>query len=167
MESFSVNSSRSSINDDLLISKEEESVSSVLDMEKTSLESTSQIVSNVNISLSEKPIKRGIHANDICKQSSLRRTLKKEDRLSFIEFMFEEFKTIEKTSKKSMAKRISDKYKELHPDLKLNEVWVYRLILAGIYKDENDHYGFDNVECDFDAMLSKPSLLDMALNNKK
>ena len=148
MESSSVNSSRSPIVDELLISKEEESVSSALLME-------------------EKPIKRGIHANDICKQSSLRRTLKKEDRLSFIEFMFEEFKTIEKTSKKSMAKRISDKYKELHPDLKLNEVWVYRLILAGIYKDENDHYGFDNVECDFDAMLSKPSLLDMALNKKK
>ena len=158
MESSSVNSSRSPIVDELLISKEEERVSSVLLMEKTSLES---------ISSSEKPIKRGIHANDICKQSSLRRTLKKEDRLSFIEFMFEEFKTIEKTSKKSMAKRISDKYKEVHPDLKLNEVWVYRLILAGIYKDENDHYGFDNVECDFDAMLSKPSLLDMALNNKK
>ena len=148
MESSSVNSSSSPIVDELLISKEEESVSSALLME-------------------EKPIKRGIHANDICKQSSLRRTLKKEDRLSFIEFMFEEFKTIEKTSKKSMAKRISDKYKELHPDLKLNEVWVYRLLLAGIYKDENDHYGFDNVECDFDAMLSKPSLLDMALNNKK
>lgn len=147
MESSSVNSSSSPIVDELLISKEEESVSSAL--------------------LMEKPIKRGIHANDICKQSSLRRTLKKEDRLSFIEFMFEEFKTIEKTSKKSMAKRISDKYKELHPDLKLNEVWVYRLLLAGIYKDENDHYGFDNVECDFDAMLSKPSLLDMALNNKK
>ena len=152
MESSPVNSSRSSIVDELLISKEEESVSSALLMEKTS---------------SEKPIKKGIHSNDICKQSSLRRTLKKEDRLSFIEFMFEEFKTIEKTSKKSMAKRISDKYKELHPDLKLNEVWVYRLILAGIYKDENDHYGFDNVECDFDAMLSKPLLLDMALNNKK
>lgn len=157
MESSSVNSSSSPIVDELLISKEEESVSSALLMEKTSLESIS----------SEKTIKRGIHANDICKQSSLRRTLKKEDRLSFIEFMFEEFKTIEKTSKKSMAKRISDKYKELHPDLKLNEVWVYRLILAGIYKDENDHYGFDNVECNFDAMLSKPSLLDIALNNKK
>ena len=39
--------------------------------------------------------------------------------------------------------------------------------LSCISKDENDHYGFDNVECDFDAMLSKPSLLDMALNNKK
>lgn len=109
----------------------------------------------------------GIHMNDLCSSHRLTRNMKEEERRMFIDYMFEHVETSEKLSKKSMAKRLSDMFKEGHPELKLNEVWVYRLLLAGIYKDKNGNYGFDNIECDFDESCKKPSLLIKALDEQK
>ena len=106
-----------------------------------------------------------IHVNDVCRNGEWKRTMKEQDRRMFIEYLFDQVKTLGTLSKKQMAKKISDSFKEAHPELKLNEVWVYRLFLAGIYKDAEGKYGYDNVKCDFDESCRHPSLLDKALRN--
>lgn len=146
-----------------------------MDMDELSLNTSSTGVSNDNEE--EKVIVRktkAIHIDDKCIHRSTRsesqlskQVMKEEDRRTFIDFLFQELETIKKMSKKQIAKTISDKYKEEHPNLKLNEVWVYRLLLGGIYRNDNGQYGFDRIECDFDEMLSKPSILEKALKNKK
>ena len=109
---------------------------------------------------------KAIHTN-ISYEKPERRNMTKEDRRIFIDHLFDVFETLDKTSKKRTAKQISNQYKEEHPDLKLNEMWVYRLLLAGIYKNDEGEYGFDNIDCDFEEMLSKPSILEKALKNQK
>lgn len=106
-----------------------------------------------------------IHINDLCRNGMHKRTMREQDRRMFIEYLFDQVKTLGALSKKQMAKKISDSFKEAHPELKLNEVWVYRLFLAGIYKDTEGKYGYDNVKCDFDESCKHPSLLDKALRN--
>lgn len=109
---------------------------------------------------------KAIHTN-ISYETPERRNMNKDDRRNFIDHLFDVFETLDKSSKKQTAKQITSQYKEEHPDLKLNEMWVYRLLLAGIYKNDEGEYGFDNVDCDFDEMLSKPSILEKALRMKK
>lgn len=146
-----------------------------MDMDESSLNISSTSVSNDNEE--EKVIvtkTKAIHIDDKCihrstrsESQSSKQVMKEEDRRAFIDFLFQELETIKKMSKKQIAKTISDKYKEEHPDLKLNEVWVYRLLLGGIYRNDNGQYGFDKIDCDFDEMLSKPSILEKALRMKK
>lgn len=146
-----------------------------MDMDDLSLNISSTSVSNDNEE--EKVIVRktkAIHIDDKCihrstrsESQSSKQVMKEEDRRAFIDFLFQELETIKKMSKKQIAKTISDKYKEEHPNLKLNEVWVYRLLLGGIYRNDDGQYGFDKIDCDFDEMLSKPSILEKALKNKK
>ena len=104
-----------------------------------------------------------IHVNNLCRDGIYRRTMKEQDRRMFVDYLFEQVKTLGTLSKNQMAKKISESFKEAHPELKLNEVWVYKLFVAGIYKNAEGKYGFDNVDCDFDAVCKHPSVLDKAL----
>ena len=90
-----------------------------------------------------------------------------EDRLSFIDFLFEHIQTLEKGSRNKISKEIVNAYKEKHPDKKLNESWVYRLLLGGIYRNEDGKYGFTHIDCSVEDVCSNPSMLEKALKNKK
>lgn len=69
---------------------------------------------------------KAIHTN-ISYETPERRNMNKDDRRNFIDHLFDVFEILDKSSKKQTAKQITAQYKEEHPDLKLNEMWVYRL----------------------------------------
>lgn len=54
------------------------------------------------------------------------------DRPRFIRFVRNEVETIkqtgEKISKKNLVKLVTEKWNELHPDMKVNKAWVYWII---------------------------------------
>lgn len=96
-----------------------------------------------------------------------RRLMNKKERLAFIDYMFEHLPEMKLSSKKNISRTLTDDYKELHPDLKINETWVYRLLLAGIYKDEEGNYDFENIEgCTVKEACSCPAALEAAMRRK-
>lgn len=93
--------------------------------------------------------------------------MKKEDRLKFIDYLFDHVIGMESSSKKDASKKISKMFKEEHPNLLLNEMWVYRLLLAGIYKDSEGHYGFQNItEMTVDEVCDKPAAFEQLMRKK-
>lgn len=109
---------------------------------------------------------RAIHTDDAFETSD-KKVMNADDRRKFVIYLFETFDSLDKTSKKKAAKQCVEEYRKLHNDLKVNEMWVYRLLLAGIYKDENGNFGFDNIDCDFEEMIAKPSILEKKLKVSK
>lgn len=113
-----------------------------------------------------KTVPTTLRTDALFKEISRGKTMSKEERLNFINFMFEHIQTLEKGSRNKIAKEITRMYKEEHPGLKLNEMWVYRLLLAGIYV-EKGKYGFAHIDCSVEDICSIPSMLEKALENKK
>lgn len=113
-----------------------------------------------------KTIPTTLRTDALFKEISRGKTMSKEERIKFIDFMFTHIQTLEKASRNKIAKELTRLYKEKHPDLKLNEMWVYRLLLAGIYIEEGK-YGFAHIDCSVEDVCSNPSMLEKALKNKK
>ena len=88
--------------------------------------------------------------------------MNKQDRLDFIDWMFDVMPTIKAKSMRSMANQVSALYKEEHP-FKLNQVWVYSLLRAGIYKLSNGNYGFekDVGHTTVEEVCANPTLLKL------
>lgn len=109
-------------------------------------------------------LKPGVSINTIELFASAggKRVMKKKDRFMFIDYLFEHLTDHPLTSKKDVAKKLADDFRAIHPDLKVNENWIYRLFCAGIYKDEEGKYGFKLVDCTVDEACEKPTLLEKA-----
>lgn len=87
--------------------------------------------------------------------------MNKQDRLAFIDWMFETMPTIKAKSMRSMANQVTALYKEEHP-FKLNQVWVYSLLRAGIYKLTNGTYGFEkDIGHSVEEICANPTLLKL------
>lgn len=108
-----------------------------------------------------------INTNDMFGSSNGKQRMKKEDRLKFIDYLFDHVMDIESSSKKDASKKISKMFKDDHPNLLLNEMWVYRLLLAGIYKDSEGHYGFQNItEMTVEDVCGKPAAFERLMRKK-
>ena len=100
-----------------------------------------------------------INTNDLFKSAGSKRMMKKEDRYELINYLFEHISDIKTASKKETARKISDGFKLEHPDLKVNENWIYRLLMGGIYC-KNGEYGFESLDITVDEACEKPSKLE-------
>ena len=100
-----------------------------------------------------------IRTNDLFGKTESKR-MTKEDRLTFIGYLFDTIPSLSFTSKKDLAKKVVQQYREEHPEHKLNECWVYRLLLADIYRNEVGEYGFENIDFTVDEACEKPAILE-------
>lgn len=109
--------------------------------------------------MSEKKQVTAIRTNALFGEVESKR-MTKEDRLSFIDYLFDMIPKLSFKSKKDLSKKVAKQYREEHPEHKLNECWVYRLLLGGIYRDEDGNYGFENITVSVDEACEKPMILE-------
>ncbi len=100
-----------------------------------------------------------LNTNDLFKSEGSKRMMKKQDRYALIDYLFQHIAECKTPSKKETARKISDGFKLEHPELKINENWVYRLLMGGIYCKDGK-YGFDSLEITVDEACEKPSKLE-------
>ena len=92
--------------------------------------------------------KVAIRFSDYTTRPTLKR-MNKQDRINFINWMFEHFKDVDMTqSRRTIAKEIADKYRR-EKKMLLNAEWVNDLLRAQIMKYEDGSYGFDRNDIEF------------------
>ena len=92
--------------------------------------------------------KVAVRFSDYTTRPTLKR-MNKQDRINFINWMFEHFKDVDMTqSRRTIAKELADKYRR-EKKMLLNAEWVNDLLRAQIMKYEDGSYGFDRNDIEF------------------
>ena len=97
--------------------------------------------------------------SDFIDKPKLKR-MNEDDRLAFIDWMFEHFRDVDMTKSSSrIAIELTDLYKAQHPML-LNHNWVNNLLRSGIYKLSDGTYGFERKDVTYTVkeICRNPSL---------
>lgn len=107
----------------------------------------------------QKNVTISVRFSDFVEVPKLKR-MNKQDRLDFIDWMFEHLKEMEeKVSLRTMAKKLSDLYRDEHHML-LNPDWVNNLLRAEICKLSDGTYNFERKDIPYsiEQVCERPTL---------